>query len=182
VKKNILMICTCFLLLLSLSCGRNVTRTEDGSFVFGFMDTKDYSSSLVWLSMKQVSPVTKEPYFGAAVDPKGYFWYYNVKRGSYRISSFAAQPGCLSFGPDTYDFIFPEYGDNSVLVKIDRPTVLFVGSYKVKKIKTGFFEEEKFQIGRTAQPTEKEVLGAILPKVEKTPWYPVLKDYYNKLK
>jgi hypothetical protein len=47
-------------------------------------------------------------------------------------------------------------------VRISKPGIYFLGSYKYQQVKTGFFEGSKFDIERVDSPTEAELLQRIL--------------------
>src|SRR5258708_31414082 len=60
-----------------------------------------------------------------------------------------------------YVFLFPAYGKNQSAIRIQKPGIYFLGSFRYKEVKTGLLEAGKFDIERAGVPTEAELLERI---------------------
>lgn len=180
----------CFLLLLvplvAAGCGGNQIEDpsdtdaaeKDASFVYGFLDMSESSGTLQGVFYRQVSPVTDKPIWSFGVQEGAFFNQY-VNPGSYFMQSFRGAGGFLS-----NDFIgsIPRQAKDFQL-KIEKPrSFVFVGSYRYKKVPTGFFEQSKFGLERADQPSEKEVLTKLLPLMKGTKLEQRTLEYMKKLK
>jgi hypothetical protein len=58
----------------------------------------------------------------------------------------------------------------------------YVGSYKFKKMKAGFFEQGKFDLERVNKPSEKELLTKLLEKAEHPTWKAAIQKRIGELK
>lgn len=132
--------------------GRDI-NDPTSSLVFGFIDMKDAPTSLDWVSLKQVGSPADEGYWGLETDDGMLFNQY-LPVGSYQMSEF----GGSGFLAGDVRYQFPAYGKNETAIRIAKPGVYFIGSYKYQKVKTGFFEAGKFDIERVGTPTERELL------------------------
>lgn len=126
------------------------------SLVFGYIDMDEAPTSISYASLMQVAPPTKTPYWGLAVR-KGLFYTSYLPPGSYQMSKFGGS-GFLA-GEHVYNF--PRQANQTAL-RIEKPGIYFLGSYKYKDVKTGMFEQGKFSIDPVNKPTEAELLRRIL--------------------
>jgi hypothetical protein len=79
---------------------------------------------------------------------------------------------CLAFlcSNTTYKYSFGKQGDDVGAVVIKTPGVYYLGSYKLKEVKTGFFEQGKFEVATDANaPSRREMLEEILKDAQKIP-------------
>jgi len=133
------------------------------SLVFGYMDMSEAPVGLGWIIMHQLQPESKEPYYFFPISD-GMFYCDLVEPGIHKFEEFGG------YGYRTeYTFNFPQ-GKNELDPVIERPGIYFVGSYKYKKVETGFFEQGKFSIAKTDWPTEKELLERLLEFAGDTIW------------
>jgi len=121
------------------------------SLVFGYIDMDEAPRGVNTATFLQVAPPSDTPYWETDVN-KGLFFQAHLPPGSYQLTS-------LSGSNTIYDF--PRQG-NETSVRIAKPGIYFVGSYKYKAVKTGLFEAPKFSIERVKTPTEADLLKQIL--------------------
>ena len=142
----------------------------DNSLVFGYIDMSDAPTKVTGAWLRQVSPPTEKPFWSMGVE-KGLFYNTFIQPGSYQISSFAGS----GFVRGSYEYKFSRQGRNQTSVRINKPGVYFLGSYKYVKIrKKSMFKQAKFSIERVSQPTEAELLRRILEdtmKIQKAKKY-----------
>ncbi|HLQ25870.1 MAG TPA: hypothetical protein VK138_08285 [Acidiferrobacterales bacterium] len=168
--------------LLMAGCGGNTafrkSVAEEQSLVFGYIDMSDAPGSLFGATMKRVKPVTDKPYYGFGIDG-GMFFRTEVPPGSYKFTSFS---NFKSFGNTQYMFNLPSQGRSEMDPIIDKTGIYYVGSYKYKKVKTGFFEQGKFDIEKINKPTERELLTQLLERAKHPTWQAAIKKRINELK
>lgn len=165
------------------ACGTSgPTRSIDdpgNSLVFGYIDMADAPTSADSAWLQQIAPPSDTPFWGLSV-VDGIFYSAYVPVGTYQVSEF--QGSGFFAGQNKYSF--PRQG-NSTTVKIDKPGIYFLGAFKYKPEKSGFFEPGKFSLERTATPTQKALLEKILkedPKFAATVWGEKIRRYVAKLK
>lgn len=56
---------------------------------------------------------------------------------------------------------FPRQGNDTAL-RVTKPGIYFIGAFKYRKVKSGFFEQGRFSIEKIAKPTEAELLKRLL--------------------
>ena len=126
------------------------------SLVFGYIDMDDAPTKVSSAWMVQVAPPSDAPYWGLGVS-KGLFYNSYLPPGSYQLSKF----GGSGFFAGQHEYSFPRQGNKTAL-RITKPGIYFIGSYKYKKVKTSFFSQGKFAIEKIGKPTEAELLKRIL--------------------
>lgn len=136
------------------------------SIIFGYIDMNDAPTKLKWVSMKRVRPRTPKPYYNFWVD-KGFFYRASVPLGSYKFDSFGGFSGWKN---TDYTFNFPSQGRGEMDPIIEKQGIYYVGSYKYKKIKTGLFRPNKFDLIKVEQPSEKELLTQLLKYAKHSEW------------
>lgn len=136
--------------------GRNINDPSN-SLAFGYVDMSDAPTRVNGASIMQVAPPTDKPYWGTDVR-NGLFYTYYLPPGSYKLASLSGS----SFWKGDYRYNFPRQGGGDTAVRISKPGIYFLGSYKYKDVKTGFFEQGKFNIERVSTPSEAELLRRIL--------------------
>ena len=159
-KKRIWLVLCSLALAASAGCAssgheRNINDPTN-SLVFGFVDMDDAPTSISYASIQQVAPPTEEPYWHLSVR-KGMFYSVYLPTGSYQLSSF----GGSGFFAGEHRYNFPRQGNQTAL-RIDRPGIYFLGSFKYKTEKSGLFEVGKFSMQKVNKPTEAELLKRIL--------------------
>jgi len=88
--------------------------------------------------MQQVAPPRETPYWSMS-GKKGLFYHTLLPAGSYQLSSFYGS-GFFA-GENRYNF--PRQGNETAL-RITKPGIYFLGSYKYRKVKTGILFKKKF--------------------------------------
>lgn len=139
---------------------RNINDPTN-SLVFGYVDMDDAPTGISYASLMQVAPPSKEPYWGLAVR-KGLFYSAYLPPGSYQLSRF----GGSGFWAGEHAYSFPRQGNQTAL-RIDKPGIYFLGSYKYKTEKSGMFEPGKFSMQKVSKPSEAELLKRILDEGDK---------------
>jgi hypothetical protein len=137
------------------------------SLVFGYIDMKDAPTGVDYASLMQVAPPTNAPYWSLGVN-KGLFFQSHLPPGSYQLSSF----GGSGFFSGQHRYNFPRQGNQTAL-RISKPGIYYLGSFKYKTEKSGMFEQGKFSIEKIDKPTEAELLKRILEEsrdVAKSAW------------
>ena len=151
---------------------------EEESLVFGHFDMSDGPGSFNSAVMKRVKPATDKPYYGFGIDGDMFF-RTAVPPGSYKFTSFGS---FKSFGNTQYTFSMPPQGRGEMDPIIDKTGIYYVGSYKYKKVKTGFFEQDKFDVEKVSKPTERELLVKLLEKAKHPTWQAAIQKRINELK
>ncbi len=136
--------------------GRDINDPAN-SLVFGFVDMSDAPTKMTGAQVMQVAPPTEKPYWGTNVRD-GLFYTYYLPPGSYKLATLHGS----SFFKGEYRYSFPRQGAGESSVRIAKPGVYFLGSYKYKEVKTGIFEQGKFSIERVNSPSEAQLLQRIL--------------------
>ncbi len=138
--------------------GRSIDDPTN-SLVFGYIDMSDAPTAVKYAQIMQVAPPTEKPYWGTDVKD-GLFYTSYLPPGSYQLASF----GGSGFFKGEYQYTFPRQGRGATAVRISKPGIYYLGSYKYVKVKTGMFQQGKFDIERVKTPTEAELLKRILDK------------------
>lgn len=147
--------------------------SDDGnSLVFGYINVMCMS----WVQL-QAAPGQQGPQFitiNRVID--GLFYLENVPPGSYQILRF----GCggtplgkdnIAHGPGGATvFQLPQIGKNESAVRITKSGVYYMGSFKYEKVKTGFFEDDKFRITKSESPSERQILDRFEKFTRNTKW------------
>jgi hypothetical protein len=172
--KRLILVCS-VLLLTACATGTQITEFNDRSLGYGWLDIKDVDANrLHAVDIYQFRPQTSKPYYPAKVVKfKGGYLYYSLvlPNGSLKTVSAAGQ-SCLGFvcGNTVYEYSFGKQGDEVGAVVIKNPGVYSLGSYKLKKVKTGFFEQGKFDVEPAKDaPSKREMLEEILKDAQDVP-------------
>lgn len=167
--------------LLLAGCGSRVfTRSvqDENALVFGYLDLSDAPGKLNSVVIKLVKPASDKPYYGFNIDD-GMFFRTELPTGSYKFTSFGS---FKSFGNTQYTFNLPPQGRGEMDPVVNKGGIHYVGSYKYKKVKTGFFEQGKFDLERVSKPTEKELLIQLLKKAKHPDWQAAIQKRLDQLK
>lgn len=128
------------------------------SVVYGYFDMEEAPADLNWVSIRQYKG--KRHYYNAAARENSFFYHIGIEPNSYQVEKFGGA-GNSFFGPDSYVFNFGTAGRNETAVRIKKPGVYFLGSYKFIEHEGGFFEGDKFEMKPSKKPTEKQVLQMV---------------------
>jgi hypothetical protein len=159
--------------------GRNINDPSN-SLVFGYVDMSDAPTKVSGVQIMQVAPQTDKPYWGTDVR-EGMFYTYYLPPGSYRLATLHGS----SFLRGEYQYNFPRQGGGDTTVRIDKPGIYFLGAYKYKDVKTGLFQQGKFDIERVNTPTEAELLQRMLdrdPQLKASVWADKISQRIARLK
>lgn len=134
------------------------------SLVYGYIDMTDAPSSLGWVHLTLYDG--KNTGYYTAVR-KGLFLHAGVKPGPYQVDRFGRNATFLS--NTDYSYEFGTRGRNETATRIEKPGVYFMGAYKYVEVRTGFFEQNKFRMERSANPSERELLTRVLAFLQGDP-------------
>lgn len=152
-------------------------ETTNESLIIGYVDWDDAPGKLTGVSIKKIQPVEERPYYNFWIDG-GTFYRSSVKPGVYKMDSMRSH---RSFPAGSWIFNFPQSGRGEMDVKVVKPGIYYVGSWKYKEIKTGFFEQGKFDLERIAKPTELELLKQVLPEARDPYWVEMINRRIREL-
>lgn len=182
-KRIWVALTTVAVLGLVAACGSSGPQRDindaSNSLVFGYIDMGEAPTKISGATIMQVAPPTDKPYWGMGVR-NGLLYNYHLPPGSYQIASITGS----SFWRGDYRYNFPRQG-NEQAVRIGKPGIYFLGSYRYKGVKTGFFEGGKFDIERVNTPTEAELLRRILEEdsaVKGSAWEAKIRQRLSQLK
>jgi hypothetical protein len=169
-------------LLGGCSSGSPYMKTDKGpghSMVYGYIDMKEAPAKLGWVSMKRVRPRVEKPYYSFWIRD-GAFYSINIPHGSYHFAKFGGFNGWTN---TEWNFNFPSQGRGALDPKIkrNRTGMYYVGSWKYKKVKTGFFKPGKFDLVRTKSVSEKEILKRMLPYAKHEKWKKMIEKRLRQL-
>jgi hypothetical protein len=159
--------------------GRDINDPTN-SLVFGYVDMADAPTKVSGAHIMQVEPQTDKPYWGTDVRD-GMFYTYYLPPGSYKLATLHGS----SFLRGDYRYSFPRQGGGNTAVRIDKPGIYFLGAYKYKNVKTGLFEQGKFDIERVSKPSEAELLQRLLdtdPEIKGSAWADKIRQRIARLK
>ena len=159
--------------------GRDINDPSN-SLVFGYIDMADAPTKVSGVQVQQVAPPTDKPYWGTDVRD-GLFYTYYLPPGSYRLATLHGS----SFWRGEYQYNFPRQGGGDTAVRADKPGIYFLGAWRYVGVKTGFFEQGKFDIQRVNSPTEAELLQRILdtdPEIKGSAWADRIRQRITRLK
>lgn len=169
--KSVKILVIVMLVALLSSCGGNLMMKDDtnpakNTLVFGYIDMDDAPVKLGWFNIRQVLPKTDKPFWNLAVDD-GMFYHSFFTEGSYQVDAFGGHSGWKNAN---YTFSFPRQNADTGRFKITKPGLYYIGSFKYKEVKTGWFEQGKFDIEAVNSPSERELLERLLQTAESKPW------------
>ena len=162
-------------LLAGCASTTQITDFSDRSLGYGWLNIKDVDANRLHdVSIYQFRPLTPEPYYSTAVKEfkNGYLYYsMALPNGSHKTESASGQR-CLGFvcSNTIYTYSFGKQGSDVGAVIIKNPGVYYLGSYKLKEAKTGFFEQDQFEaLPATDGPSRREMLEEILKDAHDVP-------------
>lgn len=155
-------------------------------------DINDPTNSLVFAFVDMSEAPTKID--GASLKPQGEegYWHMGVAKDGQLLTQSYLPPGAYQlatlqgsgFFAGNNVYRFPTYGRNETALRIQKPGIYFMGSYRYVKVKTGVFEASKFAIERINTPTELELLQRIQKEdwVKGTQWEARLRNRIAELR
>lgn len=156
---------TLILVTFSLGCGSDFRIDADPldpslSLVYGYIDMKEADRPYMnWFHFKRFLP--KSEIKNKFRVSKNMFWHFGITNGSHQAVEF----GSVHYR--TYYTYNLGTGQNETAIRINKPGLYFLGSFKFKRIKTeGLFQNDNFQLERVESPTEKELLELLLKRFQ----------------
>jgi len=172
-----------FLLGMLASCADSGPKRSlddpTNSLVFGYIDMDEAPTQVSSAWVVQVAPPSETPYWSLGVN-KGLFYNSYLPPGSYQLSKF----GGSGFFAGEHEYSFPRQGNQTAL-RITKPGIYFLGSFKYRKVDTGIFEQGRFSIEKIKKPTEAELLQRILDEnseIRDSAWGNKIRAHLKKLK
>jgi len=168
--------------LFLVGCGGNPYMDDDGggadrSLVYGYIDMDEAPAKLQWVSMKQLRPKVDKPYYSFWIR-EGAFYTNAAPPGVFKFDSFGGHNGWTN---TNWTFSFPSQGRGAFDPVIKRPGMYYVGSWKYKKVKTGFFKPGKFDLVPDKKVSEKDVLKRMLPWAKHKKWKDMIEARIRQL-
>lgn len=136
----------------------------DLSVIAGHIDMRGAPSNLRWVSIKAYGPGADNHYIARVED--GFFFHVGIEAGSYQIDKFGGVSGIAGFGGRFHEYEWGTRGRNETAVRINRPDVYFVGSWRYVAERSGMFEAARFDMQPARSPGEQEVLRRVLQVME----------------
>lgn len=167
-----------FLTLLLSGCvstgGERVTDFTDRSVIYGWLDINEVDANrLHAVTIFQFLPRTDKPYFNVKVKEfeEGYLYYaFSFQAGSYGLYSAKGQQCFGLCGNTIYEYDFGKQGDEIAKVRVAEPGVYKLGSYELREVDTGFFEQGQFEVIPTKRgPSDHQMLDAMLTDTQDKP-------------
>lgn len=154
------------------STGEKVTDFSDRSVGYGWLDLSGVGANrLHSVIVYQMRPQTDKPYFHVKVKKfeGGYLYYsFAFPDGAFKTYSATGQQ-CITLvcSNTTFTYNFGKQGDEVGAVLIDQPGVYHFGTYQLDKVKTGWFEQGKFDVTVPEDaPSQQAILQEILKDAE----------------
>jgi hypothetical protein len=156
--------------------GRDI-NDPGNSLVFGYVDMSDAPTKINTVTLQQVAPPSDKPYWHTNAR-EGLFHIAYVPQGSYQLATLRGS----GFWSGDVRYNFPRQGAENV--RITKPGIYYLGSFKYKKVRTGAFEGGKFDIERVSSPTEAELLRRILEdkEIKGSAWEEKIRQRLSRLK
>ena len=181
-RAGILLLVSALTLLAGCAGGGHGRDINDpsNSLVFGFVDMSEAPTKVSGAQIMQVAPPTDKPYWGTDVRD-GLFYTYYLPQGSYKLATLHGS----SFLRGEYQYNFPRQGGGDTAVRIDKPGIYFLGAYKYQNVRTGMFEQAKFEMKRVSNPGEAELLQRLLEtdaELKKSVWADKIRERIARLK
>jgi hypothetical protein len=163
--------------LLLAACGgisrqMNEPRDPERSLVYGYVDVKDGPCDMDEFAMRQVLPKVEDGGYFFRVDDGAFYAEY-ISPGSYQMGLLRGW-GWFPGGNVRHTLGFPQQAEG---LRIDRPGLYFVGSFKIKDL-----GKRKFDVEVCEKPTEREILEKILPHAGGTVWESRVRQRMDELK
>ncbi|MDH3342833.1 MAG: hypothetical protein OEY06_07990 [Gammaproteobacteria bacterium] len=161
-------------------------REEQGSIlIYGYINDKEAPFTMKWGDVKQVRPVSDEPYKELRSNNEGLFYLENLPTGLYKIATLSGPEKGLS--ESYWDWTMPSPSDDKAFkrmeLKANKPGLYFVGSYKIDKVKDGgLFGTDKYETIATKEVSEKEALQMLLVYADNTKWKKIIQKRIKQLK
>lgn len=147
--------------------------TANSVLIYGYLDDSEAPFIMKEAQLKQIRPVTDEPLKDVRSNNEGLFYLENLPIGSYRLVSFEGPERGLSDSYWTWSLTdkYGKPGFERTEFRVDKPGLLYIGSYKIDKVKEGgFFTSAKYETIAIKGPSEKELLTRLKQYAQGTKW------------
>ena len=157
---------------------------ENSSLVFGYINVKCMS----WVQLRKAGADTDSSYVTTKRVEDGLFYAENIEAGSYQILRFGCggipigKEGVMYGNTGATVFRFPENERNETSVRISKPGVYFMGAFKYHEVKTGMFENEKFNIDKSDSPSQRQLLDRVEKFAIDTKWDKMIRKKLQEVK
>lgn len=129
------------------------------ALVFGYIDMSEAPTGVSHAWLEQIEPPTpylQSPYRTMHVKD-GILYAGDLAVGTYKLNSIWGGNNSYGFGPE----------GGGTRVRVAKPGIYYLGSFKYRKVKTGLLEGGKFGIERINEPSEAALLKKLLGKDSK---------------
>jgi len=150
-------------------CSSSVTKIVDPknkkiAFVYGYINMNEAKARLSWVALRRYRP-SAQRYGSDIIDgtffqSDGIFFHIGVDLGTYQVERFGSNAN------SGYFYTFGASGKNVTARNINKPGLHYMGAYKYISEKDRWGRAKKFSMKQTKQPTEKELLTALLKHVK----------------
>lgn len=194
-RFSLKLIFTAFLIVVLASCTIFITKSKymdeqeekNSVIVFGYINDEAAPFSMEWGDIRQVRPKTDEPIKDFRSNEEGLFYLENLPYGSYEVVSVGGPEKGL-FVNAYYDWDMRDDHDDGKLrkrmqLRVNKPGVYYIGSYKINKLKDGgMFGTDKYETVATNEVSEKKALQMLLTYADGTKWKNIIRKELKKLK
>lgn len=183
--KRIILFFYVSIIPLMLACASMSKDISNNAFIFGRIVNESESLSLQYVKFIEC-PNTKnsKEYESDTHKQAGYFWLANLKFGSYRAIRFYQRSlaDIITSNPGRH-YTLPSYGSGPFLVRINKPGIYYLGTYKYKIDPKKVTVAEiligspiTFTMEKVKDDNPAEILEWILKnRIRKSsPWYPLI--------
>lgn len=170
--KFLIALFTVVLMSGCMTGGERVTDFSDRSIGYGWLDIKDIDANrLHSVVIYQLRPQTEDAYWNVKVVKfeDGYLFYsFAFPQGAFKTYSIAGQRCALVLCTNTnFEYHFGKQGDDAGAILVEQPGVYSFGVWKLEEVKTGFFEQGKFDVKyATKAPSKTAMLNELLKDAE----------------
>jgi len=135
-------------------------NNKNVSLIYGYIEMREAKRTLNWLSFRRYRP-SAQRYYAKIYD--GLFYHIGVEHGSYQVEKFGSYGNRSNHG---MIFTFGASGKNQTAIKIKKPGLYNVGTYKYVAEKDRRGNRTKFSFKKSKIPSEKELLTELLRSVK----------------
>lgn len=184
---------TVFLIFSLASCTFYLSKSKylddqeekDSILIFGYLNDEEAPFTMKWGDVKQVRPLSDEPYKELRSNNEGLFYLENLPIGLYKVSTLSGPEKGLS--ESYWDWTMPSPSDDKAFKRLEfkasKPGLYFVGSYKIDKVKDGgLFGTDKYETIATKEVSEKQALQKLLAYADGTKWKKIIQKRIKQLK
>ena len=166
VRIIFLFIATVLVSSCASSSNEKITDPKDKNvaLIYGYINMNEAKARLSWLNLRRYRPSAKRYPTGISdgifFQTDGIFFHLGVEPGSYQVERFGSNAHSGHY------YTFGSSGKNQTAIKIEKPGIYYMGSYKYINEKDRWGEDKKFTVKKTKEPTEKQLLTALLKHVK----------------